>query len=211
MKVWTYYAPPSKIFPYDEDVASTSKEYGDEAEILYAITPNKKHAKVFKSMRNMNIFHEIELDLDDGEWDILLGENRDCYLEYHKIFTRNPIDDKSYPEEYVPIDILLTFSEAVDIEDNADVDGIVAQSIEDRLPPLGILNVSVLEKLFKLCYWDILNIEISYSGRTVTSDAFPLTSTDRHLLTMVSDIPHSIKIDELEYFITCYGHTLAVE
>lgn len=210
MKVWAYYAHPSKVFLENDDIKFAASQYGSDTKVLYAMTPVKKYAKEFKRVRNMDIFHETILDLTEEEWDIMLSNNRDCYLESKSITTRKSVGDKSYPDEVAKVTMLLTFMESVDIDDNADIESITINGCADSMSPVGVLCVPLLKALFKLHYWDSLRLALS-ADYTVSTDLCPWVDIDEKLLEIVDEMHRSAEIDQLEYFIQNYGHTLAIK
>ena len=207
MKVWMYYARPSEVFPVANDVRDVVDMYGDDVCILYAFTNFKQDAKLFRGMRNMDIFKEVVVDLTEKEWDVLIGENRDSFLEHHMLRTRILPKDKSYPAELKRVSMLLTFMEYADINDNADIDTVIINGFSHTSSPIGVLKIPLLKELFKLCYWDILKI-ILESELEVSDELCRFTTLDEQLIEMLHNYSHAMAIDELEYFIQNYGHTL---
>lgn len=210
MKVWAYYAKPKDVFPNAEDVKDTESHYGKDAMILYAVTPSKSDAKIFRSMRNMNIFQETVLDLTDIEWEHLIGDNRDCMLEKHKLWTGTHPKDTSCPAELCEVDVLLTFMEYTDIENGSDLSSIVfTRFMSGHISPLGILQVPILKSLYKLHYWDLLNFVREWDV-THNTELIPWTSMDDHLYELSYESSYSLHVDELEYFVHNYSHTLSI-
>lgn len=210
MKVWTFYARPSDVFLNTNDVTEMTSVYGEDTDILYAMTRNKEDAKTFKRVRNMDIFREVVLDLTDSEWEILAHDNRDCYLEYKKVLTRQQPEDKSYPEECTAVKILMTLAESIDIDDNTYVENIIFTNFAEYLSPVGILCIPLLKKLFKLHYWDMINIAKS-EDYDIDISMCPVTELDNQMIELRNEFNYTIEVDELEYFIDHYGHTLATK
>lgn len=209
MKVWAFYARPSDVFPNAEDVKETEKNYGANTNILYAMTNDKAYAKSFRSMRNMDIFRETVVDISANEWELLLGENRDCLLEDHKLRTRYREKESASPDQLEYVSIVLTFMEHTDIEDNSDIDAIVINGLLDLITPIGILEDSLLGALFELHYWDILQV-ILQSDLEISTDLCNWTHVDEQVMEMGHDMFRTLSIDQLEYFVRHYGHTMAV-
>lgn len=207
MKVWMYYADPSDIFVNTDDVVELKKAYNDRTQILYALTNNKRDARMFRATRNMYIFTENVIDLTDEEWEILIKDNRDCVLEWHKVITRKTCNDISH---YGEVSILLTFMESIDIDDNATTENIILSEFSGDASPVSILNNYMLKELFKLYYWDILSIILD-AECDIPTDLCPCTAMDDAILNMAHNYRHRewAHVDQLEYFIRHYGHTLA--
>ena len=209
MKAWLYYAKPRDVFPNASNVKETEEVYGENTDILYAMTAVKKDAKVFKSMRNMNIFHETIIDVTEDEWGILLKDNRECLLEYHKLRTAYYPPDKSSPMDLRYVQVLLTFMEHADIDDNTDLSVLVFNNFLNFMSPIGILRTTLLKKLFKLHYWDTILLTAD-NDMSIVTDLCPVTNIDDHMLELSHDTTHTLHTDQLEYFIHNYAHTLVM-
>lgn len=100
-KIHLFYLHDDEITQNKYPAASISMKHYDAVRkqevLLYAFTPSKKIAKEFRNTRNMNIFREEIVEMDEDDYEDIIDCNNDLsklLLEYH-LYNTQSLDKES--------------------------------------------------------------------------------------------------------------------
>lgn len=151
MKIYTFLKKPDQDMLHDDTIDLTVKY------ALYAITPVKDDAKVFKKSRNMDQFISRDIDVDDDEYDHYLLRNRGKILGRYWI---QSYKDKN-TDNQTPywINVLMTENELNFTMETTD-SGSVLNRITNYIP-IDIFDGKAKKSLYSLRYHKAMHSALS--------------------------------------------------
>lgn len=197
MKIYTFLKKPE---PEDvlDDTLDLRIKYA-----LYALTTEKKKAKLFKKARNMELFIERVIDVDDDAGDEYLLRNRGHILQHYWIpsFSNKNKDDQS---PYW-VRILVTENELNFVMETTDT-GSILNKISGFVP-VEVFTSKIREALFTLKYdkasRNVLAMSIGENRFRRFVDEFPMEDYDF--------LDLGLSFDSFSIFMILYQKILSVD
>lgn len=188
MKVYKFYRKPSEdLMKIPNSEFSIQQKYP-----LYAITGDKRIAKLFRKTRNMDLFLEKIDDLEKEVVDDLLVSKRSRILEKLELETRINKNTKEESVKYVTV--LMTESEFDLISEYGDSGEIL--NIMTEWVPFEVFSEKMKHVLEKVAYQKSMNFATGYGA--YEDNAYGLL-----------ELP--IRFDLFGIFLYMYSHMLSPE
>lgn len=194
MKIYNFYRYDKSMTKRDYEELKSEGLTNADIRSLYAVTTNKKYAKIFREQRDMNQFIEIVKDDVDKEDALAFMQlHRGAVLKEHDYshFVRR----KLYKKLNRSVKILSTEQE-FNLVDIVTADGIFC---EDLIKSEKMMNPYILKEEYRKCL-DVLGYITVYAMTRVDSGDFvPLDFEEPSL-----DVP-GYMVDEFKVFINRFS------
>lgn len=167
------------------------KKANDYYYCLYAFTPEKDIADIFKVTRDMNKFITKEYSISENDYDAFFGEHSDYVLEPHTYMTE-AICGEVYEGRSLYLITTSTESDTVLFDQESSISFLYADELSDLMDiPLNVfkdkyqdalenkMNFSDAVRMFSSYYEDIPFLEVNIDTVMMYYKLFKLTYTER--------------------------------
>ena len=109
MKIYLFYLIKTEISNTDYPAINIDEIVGLEEKecVLYAYTPKKEYAKLFIEMRNMKLFFEKVIDMENDEYELFYNSHISQILDYHSFNTKKIVNGVYIPEQILVLCTML--------------------------------------------------------------------------------------------------------